>query len=151
MDKKSVETTKAPAAAGPYSQAIISGGFIFCSGQIGIDPESKELTSGIKNQTNQVFANLKEVLQSASASFTDVVKVNVYLKDMDDYAVMNDIYAKHFPKPYPTRATIEVAKLPKGALVEIELIAYQRLPSFAKASEGERGCCGGSGDCQCAK
>lgn len=133
MEKQSIESKKAPAAIGPYSQGIKMGDFLFCSGQIGVSPRTNVLVSGgIKQETKQAFANLGAVLKEGGADFDTVVKVNVYLANMDDFPVMNEIYATFFTKPYPARATVQVAKLPKGAQIEIECIAYIK----------ERGCCG---------
>lgn len=125
MEKQNIETKKAPAAIGPYSQGIKMGDFLFCSGQIGVSPKTNVLVSGgIRQETKQAFANLGAVLKEAGADFDTVVKVNVYLANMDDFPVMNEIYATFFKKPYPARATVQVAKLPKGARLEIECIAY---------------------------
>ena len=120
-----VNTKKAPQAIGPYSQAVKCGNLIFCSGNIGVDPKTGTMTAGgIKEQTRQVFQNLKEVLNEAGADFHSVVKTTVYLQNMSDFSVMNEIYGTYFKKPYPARATIEVSKLPKDALIEIECTAY---------------------------
>lgn len=125
MTKKAISSAKAPAAIGPYSQAIKSGNFIFCAGQIGIDPETGQYAGeDIESQTKQCFENLKHVLLAAGANFDNVVKVHVYLTNMADFPKMNDIYATYFNKPYPARATVEVARLPKDALIEIDCIAY---------------------------
>lgn len=124
MLKNEIKSKGAPPAIGPYSQAVELGGYIYCSGQIGVDPERGEMKEGIKGQTNQVLKNLQEVLKSAGANFDDVVKTTVYMTDLGEFAVMNKIYESYFKKPYPARATIQVAALPKGAKVEIEAIAY---------------------------
>ena len=122
--KQAVATTNAPAAIGPYSQAIVSGDLIFTSGQIPLDPASGELVQGdIQAQTRQVFSNLREVLQEAGASLDDAVKVNVYMTDLKDFAALNEVYATFFTQPYPARSCVEVSSLPKGAQVEIEIIA----------------------------
>lgn len=122
--KQAVATTHAPAAIGPYSQAIVSGDLIFTSGQIPLDPASGELVQGdIQAQTRQVFSNLREVLQEAGASLDDAVKVNVYMTDLKDFAALNEVYATFFTQPYPARSCVEVSSLPKGAQVEIEIIA----------------------------
>lgn len=122
--KNAVSTQKAPAAIGPYSQAIVCGDMIFTSGQIPIDPATGELVQGgIEAQTTRVFCNLREVLAEAGASLDDVIKVNVYVKDLADFAVLNEVYATFFTQPYPARSCVEVSALPKGALVEIEMIA----------------------------
>lgn len=133
MEKQSIESKKAPAAIGPYSQGIKMGDFLFCSGQIGVNLKTNILVpGGIKKETKQVFTHLGAVLKEAGADFDTVVKVNVYLANMDDFPVMNEIYATFFKKPYPARATVQVARLPKGAQIEIECIAYIK----------ERECCG---------
>jgi len=122
--KQAVATTHAPAAIGPYSQAIVSGDLIFTSGQIPLDPASGELVQGdIQAQTRQVFSNLREVLKEAGASLDDAVKVNVYMTDLKDFAALNEVYATFFTQPYPARSCVEVSNLPKGAQVEIEIIA----------------------------
>ncbi len=124
--KNAVSTQKAPAAIGPYSQAIVCGDTIFTSGQIPIDPATGELVQGgIEVQTTRVFCNLREVLAEAGASLDDVVKVNVYVKDLADFAALNEVYATFFTQPYPARSCVEVSALPKGALVEIEMIAHK--------------------------
>ncbi|MBI3379596.1 RidA family protein [Candidatus Gottesmanbacteria bacterium] len=141
--KEEVKTKKAPEAIGPYSQAVKFGNLVFCAGQIGLDPKTNNLVEGIKKQTKQAFANIKNVLESVASSLEKVLKMNVYLKNMDDFAVMNEIYATYYKKPYPARATVEVARLPKGALIEIECVAYIQ-------KEDEENCCGGGcgGDCR---
>jgi 2-iminobutanoate/2-iminopropanoate deaminase len=120
---KSIHTDKAPKAAGPYSQAIVSGDFVFCSGQIGIDPETQTLVEGIEAQTQQALKNLKAVLEASKSDFPQVVKTTIFVADMGDYALVNEIYARYFENHKPARATVAVASLPKGALVEIEAIA----------------------------
>ena len=122
--REAVKTDKAPAAIGPYSQAIRSGGFLFCSGQIPIDPSSgKMVEGGIKVQTERVLQNLEAVLTSGGASLRSVVKTTVYLADLADFPAMNGVYGTFFPETPPARATVQVAKLPAGALVEIDAIA----------------------------
>ena len=121
---KEVFTKKAPEALGPYSQAIVAGDFLFASGQIGIDPETGEVVEGIEAQTKQVMENLKAVLAEAGADFSNVVKFTIYLNSMDDFQTVNEIYGSFLEKPYPARATIEVSRLPKDVLVEIDAIAY---------------------------
>lgn len=121
---KEVFTKKAPEAIGPYSQAIVAGDFLFASGQIGIDPETGEVVEGIEAQTKQVMDNLKAVLAEAGADFSNVVKFTIYLNSMDDFQTVNEIYGSFLEKPYPARATIEVSRLPKDVLVEIDAIAY---------------------------
>jgi|SRR5690625_798011 len=121
---KEVFTNKAPAAIGPYSQAIIAGDFLYASGAIGINPETGEVVEGIEQQTKQVMENLKAVLKEADVDFSQVVKFTIYLDSMDDFATVNEIYGSYLEKPYPARATIEVSRLPKDVLVEIDAIAY---------------------------
>jgi 2-iminobutanoate/2-iminopropanoate deaminase len=121
---KIVNSNKAPAVIGPYSQAIIAGGFIFCSGQIGINPKTEKLVNGIEKQTEQVLKNLEVILKEANLSLGNIVKTTVYLKNISDFPKMNKIYAKFFRKHKPTRTTVEVSNLPKEALIEIEAIAY---------------------------
>lgn len=125
---KAVQTIMAPQAIGPYSQAIIAGEFIFCSGQIPINPETGLIIDGgIKEQTEQVIRNLQAVLQEAGVDLENIVKTEVYLSSMEDFAVMNEMYAKKFiTQPHPARATIEVARLPKDVLIEISCIAYKK-------------------------
>jgi 2-iminobutanoate/2-iminopropanoate deaminase len=127
MDKKAIATNRAPAAIGPYSQAIEVGGWLFLSGQIPLDPLSGQLVdSGIEDQTCQVLANLEAVLAAAGVDFSSVVKTTIYLTDLADFAAVNAIYGKAFPAAPPARATVQVAALPKGALVEIDCIACRR-------------------------
>jgi len=120
---KYISTEKAPKVVGPYSQAIVSNGFIFCSGQIGIDPKTGILVEGFEKQTHQVMKNLTAVLKEAQADLKHVVKVTVYLADINDYKQMNEIYGQYFIDHKPTRAAFAVAALPAGALIEIEAIA----------------------------
>jgi 2-iminobutanoate/2-iminopropanoate deaminase len=125
MIKTEVRAKNAPNVVGPYSQAVDVGDFIFCSGQIGINPDTNEMVKGgIKEQTLQVFENLGHVLKAGGANFNDLVKTTVYMIDLEEFAEMNRIYEKYFKKPYPARATVQVAKLPKNAKIEIEAIAY---------------------------
>jgi len=123
---KSVRTDKAPDAIGPYSQAVSADNIIFCSGQIAIDPATGEMVKGgIKEQAERVFKNLGEVLKASRSGFDSVASVTVYLRDMNDFKDMNEIYGKVFiTDPLPARATVEVARLPKDALIEISCIAY---------------------------
>lgn len=125
MSKQAITTSDAPAAIGPYSQAIRAGDFLFLSGQIPLDPSTGQLVEGsIEDQTHRVLRNLGAILAAAGASFEDVVKTNVYLADMADFAAMNAIYGTYFPAPAPARATIQAARLPRDVRVEIDLIAY---------------------------
>jgi 2-iminobutanoate/2-iminopropanoate deaminase len=122
--KNVIATPDAPAAVGPYSQAIAIGDLLFCAGQIPLDPASGNLIEGdITAQTTRVLDNVKAVLAANSMSFADVVKATVFLADMNDFTAMNAVYAKYFQAPYPARSTIQVARLPKDARVEIEVIA----------------------------
>jgi 2-iminobutanoate/2-iminopropanoate deaminase len=126
MKKVEIIAKNAPPAIGPYSQAVRIGNFIFCSGQVGKDPKTNSFVDGgIKSQTEQILENLNSVLGSAGAKLSDVVKTTVYLKNVSDFLPMNEVYATYFQKPYPARATIEAARLPQDALVEIECIAYK--------------------------
>lgn len=121
---KKIATNNAPAAIGPYSQAIFANRFLFSSGQIAINPQTGELVDGgITAQTRQVFANLGEVLKAAEMGFEDVVKTTVFLADMNDFGQMNAIYGEFFTQNLPARSAVAVKALPKGALIEIELIA----------------------------
>lgn len=120
---KAVSTEKAPAAIGPYSQAIISGGLVYTSGQIAIIPETGELAAGLEAQANQVFKNLTELLKAAGSDISKVIKTTVFIKHMDDFAAINAIYAQYFTKPFPARSCVEVARLPKDVLIECEVIA----------------------------
>jgi 2-iminobutanoate/2-iminopropanoate deaminase len=122
--KQVISTEKAPSAIGPYSQAIRIGNLVFCSGQIPIDPATGEFVSGgIKEQTEQVLKNLTAVLESAGATLQNVVKTTVFLADMNDFATMNEVYAKFFSDNKPARSTVQAARLPRDARVEIECIA----------------------------
>jgi 2-iminobutanoate/2-iminopropanoate deaminase len=120
---KLISTKKAPAAIGPYSQAVIVGNLIFTSGQIPLGLDGVLIEGGIKEQTHQVFRNLAAVLAEAGVSFNHVIKATVFIKDMNQFADINAIYAEYFGDHKPARSTVEVARLPKDALVEIELIA----------------------------
>jgi 2-iminobutanoate/2-iminopropanoate deaminase len=122
--KRAIQTHAAPAALGPYSQAIENDGFIFCSGQIGLDAGSGKLAAGgIEVETRRVMENLREVLDAAGAGLDDIVKTTIYVIDLGDFEVVNRIYSEHFEQPYPARSTVQVAALPRGARVEIEAIA----------------------------
>ena len=123
--RKIVATDKAPAAIGPYAQANIIGNLVITSGQIPIDPATGNLVEGdIEVQTRPVFANLKAVLEAAGSSLDKIVKTTCFMDNMNDFAKMNEVYASFFSGDYPSRSAVEVAKLPKGALIEIEVIAY---------------------------
>ena len=123
MTIRNVQTDKAPAAIGPYSQAVVWGNLIFTSGQIPLTPEGKLVEGGIEEQTHQVFRNLAAVLEAAGASFRNVVKATVFLKDMNQFGKVNEIYALYFGDHKPARSTVEVARLPRDVLAEIELVA----------------------------
>lgn len=120
---KVVSTEKAPAAIGPYSQAIVSGGLVYTSGQIAIIPETGELAAGLEAQANQVFKNLTELLKAAGSDMSKVIKTTVFIKHMDDFSAINAIYAQYFTQPFPARSCVEVARLPKDVLLECEAIA----------------------------
>ncbi|MGA9752930.1 MAG: RidA family protein [Acidobacteriota bacterium] len=124
MRREIVRTDGAPKAIGPYSQAVRAGGLVFCSGQIPLDPATMTVVEGgVAEQTRRVLQNLGAVLDAAGASLGTVVKTTVFLKDMSDFAAMNEAYAEFFPSDPPARATVEVARLPKDVRVEIEVIA----------------------------
>ncbi len=124
MTKKAIKTDNAPAAIGPYSQAIQAGSFVFVSGQIPIDPATGLVVDGgIVEQTRQVLKNLVAVLQAAGCTTNDVLKTTIYLKDMGEFQLVNGIYAELFNSPFPARATVEVARLPKDVMIEIDCIA----------------------------
>ena len=120
-----ISTTKAPAAIGPYSQAIKVGGLVFVSGQLPIDPATGAFAEGgIKELTRQSLTNMKAILEEAGTSMANVMKTTVFLADMNDFAAMNEVYAEFFAAPFPARSAVAVKTLPKGALVEIECIAH---------------------------
>ena len=122
--KKVISTVKAPAAIGPYSQAIQVGNLVYTSGQIPIDPATGQFPDGgIKEQTRQSLTNVQAILESAGLTLANVIKTTVFMADMNDFADMNYVYAKFFTEPYPARSAVAVKTLPKGALVEIEVIA----------------------------
>jgi 2-iminobutanoate/2-iminopropanoate deaminase len=121
--KTIIATEHAPAAVGPYSQAVSYGDLIFASGQIPLRPDGSLVEQEITAQAEQVFANIKAVLAAADSDLSKVIKATVFLADMNDFAAMNAVYSKHMPEPYPARSTIQVARLPRDVLVEIEIIA----------------------------
>ncbi|HNK63467.1 MAG TPA: RidA family protein [Anaerolineales bacterium] len=124
MNKRVIHTDKAPKAIGPYSQAIRTDGMIYTAGQLGLDPATMELVAGgVEEQTRQALTNLSNVLEAAGSNMVHVVKTTVFLKDMGDFAKMNAIYTEYFNENPPARSTVAVAGLPKGALVEIEIVA----------------------------
>jgi reactive intermediate/imine deaminase len=124
MKKNVVQANDAPRPIGPYSQAIrVSGGItVYLSGQIGLDPSTMQMAAGVEEQTQQVFSNLKAVAAASGGSLSDIVKLNVYLTDLSNFEIVNGIMAKHFDAPYPARAAIGVAALPRGALVEVDAV-----------------------------
>lgn len=126
-NKRAFETPDAPKAIGPYSQAIAANGFVYTAGQVGADPKTGALVEGgIAEQTEQVLKNLEAVLKAAGSSLDDVVKTTVFLADMNDFAKMNEVYARRFKTPFPARSTVQAARLPRDARVEIEAVAIAR-------------------------
>jgi 2-iminobutanoate/2-iminopropanoate deaminase len=124
MEKKVVFTEKAPKPIGPYSQAIIAGNLIFTAGQIPIDPATNQVVQGdIKEQTRRVLENLRAILESVGATFDDVVKVTIYMKDLNEFSAMNEVYSEYFKNSPPARTTVEVSRLPRDVRIEIDLIA----------------------------
>ena len=122
--KEAVSSPNAPKAIGPYSQAVRAGQLLFLSGQVPLDPATGQIVAGdIETQTRRVFDNLAAVLKAGGRSFADVVRTTVYLADMNDFTAVNDVYGTYFSAPYPARATVQVARLPKDARIEIDLIA----------------------------
>lgn len=119
---KEVKTTNAPAAIGPYSQAIICGSMLFTSGQIPINPATGEIPEGVEAQARQALTNVKNLIEAAGGSMDKVVKTGVFIKNMDDFSKINEIYAEFFTEPYPARSCVEVARLPKDVLLEIETV-----------------------------
>lgn len=125
MDHKIIATPKAPSAIGPYSQAVIHNGTVYCSGQIALDPKSMDIVEGgVSEQAEQVMKNLEAVLKASGTSFEKVVKCSIFLDSMNDFAVVNEIYGRYFKKNPPARETVAVQTLPKNVLVEISCIAY---------------------------
>lgn len=127
MTRQAISTTGAPAAIGPYSQAIASGDLVFCSGQLGLDPATGALVEGVEAQADRAMRNLTAVLDAAGLSFAEVVKTTIFLADIADFATVNAVYGRYMPDPPPARSTVQVAALPKGGLVEIEAIARRTL------------------------
>lgn len=126
MSKKIIHTDHAPKAVGPYSQAVLLGDMLFCSGQISINPQTQEVFTGdIKTQTEMVLSNVEAVLKQADMNFSNVVKTTIFLTSMNDFATVNEIYSKKFPSNPPARSTVAVAGLPKGVNVEIEILAHK--------------------------
>ncbi|MEE8561246.1 MAG: RidA family protein [Gemmatimonadota bacterium] len=122
---KPVYSKQAPAALGPYSQAIEADGVVYSSGQLGLDPETGELVAGVEAQAHQVMHNLKAVLSAAGLDLVHVAKTTIYLADMADFATVNAIYAEYFAEPYPARSTVQAARLPKDALIEVDVVALR--------------------------
>jgi 2-iminobutanoate/2-iminopropanoate deaminase len=126
MTRQAVSTDQAPAALGPYSQAIAAGGLIFCSGMAGIDPATGTIPDGIEAQTEQALVNLAAVLAEAGASMDDIVKTTIFYDDVEDFGKLNEVYARDMPDPPPARSAPAHIRLPRGLLVSIEAIAVQR-------------------------
>jgi 2-iminobutanoate/2-iminopropanoate deaminase len=127
MPNEVVSTEKAPKAIGPYSQAIIAGDLVFTSGQIPLDPKTQQIVEGdVRTQAERVMENLAAVLSAAGASFATVVKATIFLTDLNDFAAVNEVYGKRFPSAPPARSTVQVAALPRGVRVEIDLIALKK-------------------------
>jgi 2-iminobutanoate/2-iminopropanoate deaminase len=127
MTRQAVSTAGAPAAIGPYSQGIAVDGFVFCSGQLGLDPQTGELVEGVEGQADRALRNLAAVLDAAGLTMADVVKTTIFLADIGDFAAVNAVYAHHMPDPPPARSTFAVGALPRGGMIEIEAIAYRRI------------------------
>lgn len=127
MARQVVQSAKAPQAIGPYSQAIAAGNLVFTSGQIPLDPATQQMVPGdIRAQTERVMENLAAVLEAAGCGFADVVKATIFVADLADFAAVNEVYGKRFPSTPPARSTVQVAALPKGARVEIDLVAVKK-------------------------
>ncbi len=126
MTRSAILTSGAPAAIGPYSQAIASDGLLFCSGQLGLDPATGELVAGVEAQAERALRNLTAVLDAAGLTWDDVVKTTIFLADIADFGAVNAVYARFMPDPAPARSTFAVGSLPKGGLIEIEAIARRR-------------------------
>ena len=124
MSKQIIQTSDAPQAIGTYSQAVRVGGTVYLSGQIGLDPASMQMVEGIESQVHRVFSNLAAVAKAAGGSLADVVKLNIFLTDLAHFALVNSIIAEYFTQPYPARAAVGVASLPKGALVEADAVMH---------------------------
>lgn len=123
MEKQIISTTSAPGAIGPYSQAVQIGDLVYTSGQLGLIPETGQLVEGVEAQAAQALRNVSAILEAAGTGLNHVVKTTVFLKDMNDFAKVNEVYGSFFVEPYPARSAVEVARLPKDGLVEIEVIA----------------------------
>jgi 2-iminobutanoate/2-iminopropanoate deaminase len=131
MSRHAVSSDQAPAALGPYSQAIVAGSFVFCSGTVGIDPATGAVADGVEAQTEQALGNVAAILEAAGASMADLVKTTIFYADVEDFARLNEVYARHMPDPPPARSAPANVKLPRGLLVSIDAIAV--LPT-----EGDR-------------
>ena len=123
MSAKIIQTQKAPAAIGPYSQAVMTGEMLFTSGQLGIDPVTNALPEGVEAQTRQSLQNIRAILEAAALDITDVIKTVVFIRNMADFSAVNEIYASFFGDHKPARSSVEVSQLPKGGLIEIEVVA----------------------------
>ncbi len=130
--KKPIKTSNAPSAIGPYSQGIKIGDFVYTSGQLPIDPVTKEMAEGIQEQTRVSLSNVKAVLKEAGLEMKHVVKTTVFLDDITEFSLMNEVYAKFFDPPYPARSAFEVVNLPLGAKVEIEVVAVKQKSNFLR-------------------
>lgn len=139
MTRHALSTTGAPAAIGPYSQAIASDGFVFCSGQLGLDPASGELVAGVEAQAERALRNLAAVLDAAGLTMADVVKTTLFLADIGDFAAVNAVYASHMADPPPARSTFAVGALPKGGLVEIEAVAHRPPAGGTRGADERKG------------
>jgi 2-iminobutanoate/2-iminopropanoate deaminase len=127
MSKRIVRTEQAPQAIGPYSQAVVGGGFVYVAGQLALDPRTGQLVPGdVRIQTKRVMENIKAILESAGTSLSNVVKTTVFLRDMNDFGAMNEIYGSYFQEDPPARSTFQVAKLPRDGVVEIEVVALAK-------------------------
>ncbi len=129
--KKIISTDKAPAAIGPYSQAVWAGDLLFASGQIPMDPATGDIVAGgVQAQAHQSLKNVKAILEAAKLGFENVVKATVFIKDMNDFAAINEVYAEYFTAPFPARSCVEVARLPRDILVEVEVIAKKEVEEY---------------------
>ena len=138
MTREAVSSDQAPEALGPYSQAIVAGGFVFCSGMAGIDPATGTIPEGIEAQTDQALMNLAAVLEAAGASMADVVKTTIFYADVEDFARLNEVYARHMPDPAPARSAPAHVRLPHGLLISIEAIAATAQRVTRRASSVEQ-------------
>lgn len=148
MFKKEINTTMAPKALGPYSQAIKLGDFVYLSGQIPINPATNEVdTKTIEDQTHQVMNNIGAVLSEMGLNYNHIVKTTIFMSDLNEFTALNDIYATYFDEPYPARSCVQVAKLPKDVKVEIECLVIDTLVYEEQLKQSANGCAGCSGDC----